>query len=106
MNPKNTSGRISIITRFGSKIGRYFSKLIKRINENGFNVLWCCDPMHGNTRIINNVKTRYFSDILEEIKYFKEIRMQKISIRRVAPEITPENVTECLGGQVICHLVI
>lgn len=100
LNPKNTAGRISIITRFGSKkIERYFPKLIKKINEKGFNVLWCCDPMHGNTKIINNVKTRYFSDILEEIKYFKEIsNAESIHPGGLHLEITPENVTECLGG--------
>ena len=108
LNPKNTAGRISIITRFGSKkIERYFPKLIKKINEKGFNVLWCCDPMHGNTKIINNVKTRYFSDILEEIKYFKEIsNAESIHPGGLHLEITPENVTECLGGHSDLSLVI
>ena len=55
--------------------------------------------MHGNTKIINNVKTRYFSDILEEIKYFKEIsNAESIHPGGLHLEITPENVTECLGG--------
>ena len=33
-------------------------------NLMNFNVLWCCDPMHGNTKVLENgIKTRFFNDI-------------------------------------------
>ena len=100
LNPNNIAGRITIITRFGAgKIKKYFSKLIKSINSGGYNVVWCCDPMHGNTKIINNIKTRHFLDIFEEIKLFKQIcHAENIYPGGLHLEITPDNVTECLGG--------
>ena len=53
----------------------------------------------GNTKIINNIKTRHFLDIFEEIKLFKQIcHAENIYPGGLHLEITPDNVTECLGG--------
>ena len=46
-------------------------KLIRSIKKEGLNVIWSCDPMHGNTYKTNTgFKTRHFDTILEEIEHF------------------------------------
>jgi len=63
-------------------------------------VLWCCDPMHGNTvSTQSGIKTRSFDDILSELDQAFEIHNRLGSILGgVHFELTGENVTECLGG--------
>ena len=48
---------------------KYLPNMISNIDMEGFNVIWSCDPMHGNTRISNNnYKTRTFESIVGELK--------------------------------------
>lgn len=56
--------------------------------------------MHGNTRTTaDGVKTRHFSDILDELVQAFEIHAACGSrLGGVHIELTGENVTECLGG--------
>ena len=107
MNPKNISGRISLIIRFGiDNIDDKLPKLIKIITDNKRNVLWLCDPMHGNTfKTKDGIKTRDFSTILNElIKFFKIHHTYGSYPGGVHFELTGNNVTECLGGaQKISH---
>lgn len=101
LNPDNRSGRIVLITRFGKdKIGHYLPSLIRSVKKSGMDVLWSCDPMHGNTYTSDsNYKTRKFSDILEEIQGFFEIHRAEGSIPGgVHFELTGKDVTECIGG--------
>lgn len=100
LNPNNISGRLTFITRFGLKnIEVYLPELIKEIKSLGLNVLWCCDPMHGNTFISNSYKTRNFADIISEIKLFWEICKTEGAIPGgIHLELTGDNVTECIGG--------
>jgi len=101
LNPENESGRLTLITRFGSKkIETLLPRLINEIKREGFNILWMCDPMHGNTYTNNlNQKTRLFEDILEEIRLFWQIHQVENTIAGgVHIELTGDNVTECLGG--------
>jgi 3-deoxy-7-phosphoheptulonate synthase len=49
LNPNNEEGRLNLIVRMGAdKIREYFPKLLKRVRDEGRNVVWSCDPMHGN----------------------------------------------------------
>ena len=101
LNPENEFGRITLITRFGKdKINDYLPNLIKAIQKEGANVLWSCDPMHGNTYLSNSkYKTRNFNDILTEIKNFFNIHKSEGTIPGgVHFELTGDNVTECVGG--------
>ncbi len=101
LNPENELGRIILITRFGkNKIDDYLPQLIKCIKEEGANVLWSCDPMHGNTFTAeSNYKTRNFSDILDEIRSFFNIHFAEGTIPGgVHFELTGKDVTECIGG--------
>ncbi|OYX26296.1 MAG: 3-deoxy-7-phosphoheptulonate synthase class II, partial [Rhodobacterales bacterium 32-66-7] len=50
LNPENEPGRLTLIARFGAgKVGDNLPRLIKTVRSEGANVLWSCDPMHGNT---------------------------------------------------------
>lgn len=101
LNPKNTAGRITLISRMGAgKVEGLLPKLVQRVKAEGRNVIWSCDPMHGNTvKSSNGYKTRKFDDILSEIKSF--LRIHK-SLGTYAGgihfEMTGQDVTECLGG--------
>ena len=56
--------------------------------------------MHGNTFSTNgNIKTRHFSDILDEIhKSFAVHKAEGSRLGGVHLELTGEKVTECVGG--------
>lgn len=113
LNPENIEGKITLITRFGlGKIETMLPKLIKVIEENGLNVIYSCDPMHGNTykvgrsanSMVNEggtIKTRRFSDIIDEIAAFFAIHKECGTYAGgVHLEISEEDVTECLGGDI------
>ena len=63
LNPSNIPGKIVLITRMGSQnLKIKLPSLIREVQKNGFNVVWCCDPMHANTiKTKTNIKTRSFS---------------------------------------------
>lgn len=99
--PKNEPGRLTLIHRFGARlIEECLPPLIRTVQESGKTVLWCCDPMHGNTRFTGDgIKTRYFSDILAELEAAFDIHAACGShLGGVHFELTGENVTECVGG--------
>jgi 3-deoxy-7-phosphoheptulonate synthase len=101
LNPCNEPGRLTLITRFGAeKIKAILPKLVREIQSEGSNVVWCCDPMHGNTYQSDyGQKTRNFSDILDEIRSFFQIHRTEGTIPAgVHLELTGDNVTECTGG--------
>ena len=72
INPSNEEGRITLIARFGvDKIEDHLPSLIKAIESEGKSVVWCCDPVHGNTiKASNGYKTRYLDTLLSEVKKF------------------------------------
>ncbi|MGH7495608.1 MAG: class II 3-deoxy-7-phosphoheptulonate synthase [bacterium] len=101
LNPLNEWGRITLITRLGQdKIARTLPPLLEAVSRHGLHVLWCCDPMHGNTLTTSNgVKTRDFNQILSELRQSFEIhRSHNTWLGGVHFELTGEDVTECTGG--------
>lgn len=101
INPLNEKGKIILICRFGEKwILKKLPLLIKKINTNKLNVIWTCDPMHGNTyQSKTNYKTRHFKTIVNELKLFFTLQNDYYSLPSgVHFEFTPNDVTECLGG--------
>jgi 3-deoxy-7-phosphoheptulonate synthase len=101
LNPANEPGRLTLIHRFGAeRIESCLPPLIEAIRRAGRVVLWCCDPMHGNTRQTESGrKTRRFEDILSELDQAFVIHRQAGSRLGGAHfELTGENVTECIGG--------
>ena len=101
LNPKNEMGRLTLITRFGhSKVLDYLPGLIKIVQSEGLNVVWCCDPMHGNTvKSTNGFKTRPFDHVLAEVQNsFTAHRSEGTYLGGVHFEMTGKDVTECTGG--------
>lgn len=101
LNPIHEAGKIVIITRFGAdQVEKQLPDLIKNLKKEGMPVVWSCDPMHGNTfSTDDNIKTRNFDNILNEIrKTFAIHRSQGSYLGGVHLELTGDNVTECVGG--------
>jgi 3-deoxy-7-phosphoheptulonate synthase len=106
LNPANEEGRITLITRFGAgKVAQFLPPLLRAVKAAGLNVLWCCDPMHGNIRkSLTGCKTRSFEDILAELQQFFAIcRTEGAIPGGVHFELTGKDeetgeVTECTGG--------
>jgi len=101
LNPENEEGRLNLIVRMGaSKINEYFPKLLKRVRDEGKNVVWSCDPMHGNVeKTDNGFKTRNFDNILSEVSQFFEIHKKMGTVAGgIHLEMTGNDVTECTGS--------
>ena len=101
LNPKNEPGRITLTHRFGAdQIAQCLPPLIDVVSRARKTVLWCSDPMHGNTiSTEQGVKTRSFDDILSELQQAFDIHTRQGSrLGGVHFELTGENVTECVGG--------
>ncbi|MEE9428285.1 MAG: 3-deoxy-7-phosphoheptulonate synthase class II [Paracoccaceae bacterium] len=101
LNPTNEHGRLTLIARFGAgQVAENLPRLIKTVQEEGANVLWTCDPMHGNTiKSSSGYKTRPFDSVLREVREFFEIHNAEGTIPGgVHFEMTGQDVTECTGG--------
>ncbi len=101
LHPRNEPGRLTLIHRFGhERIGDCLPRMIEAVRSTGKTALWCCDPMHGNTRrTADGVRTRHFDDILRELEQAFAIHRACGSILGgVHFELTGDDVTECLGG--------
>ena len=101
LNPKDEKGRITLITRFGSEgVKEGLPPLVRAVKKSGRNVVWSCDPMHGNTlKTDSGFKTRPVDRILSEVSQFIDI----VSSEGCYPggvhfEMTGQDVTECIGG--------
>jgi 3-deoxy-7-phosphoheptulonate synthase len=101
LNPANEAGRLTLIARFGAgKVAEHLPRLIKTVREEGANVVWSCDPMHGNTiKSSTGYKTRPFNAVLSEVREFFAIHKAEGTIPGgVHFEMTGRDVTECTGG--------
>jgi len=101
INPNNEKGKITLISRFGSKnVEKHLPKLIRSIKKEGLNVIWSCDPMHGNTiKATSGYKTRPFNNVVEEVKNVFECHQSEGSYAGgLHIEMTGQDVTECTGG--------
>lgn len=101
LNPTNEEGRLNLIVRMGaSKIREYFPKLLKRVRDEGKNVVWSCDPMHGNVeKSSTGFKTRDFDNILSEVEQFVAIHNEMGTVAAgIHLEMTGNDVTECTGS--------
>ncbi|MDR6263912.1 MULTISPECIES: class II 3-deoxy-7-phosphoheptulonate synthase [Rhodobacterales] len=101
LNPENEAGRLTLIARFGAgAVGDHLPRLIKAVQDEGANVVWSCDPMHGNTiKSSTGYKTRPFDSILREVREFFGIHKAEGTVPGgVHFEMTGKDVTECTGG--------
>ena len=101
LNPTDEAGRITLIGRFGAdKVMEHLPRLIETVTRAERTVVWCSDPMHGNTiKASNGYKTRPFDRVLEEVKGFFEVHRQMGTYAGgIHIEMTGDDVTECVGG--------
>jgi len=101
LNPENEAGRLTLIARFGAgKVADHLPRLIKTVQDEGANVVWTCDPMHGNTiKAASGYKTRPFESVLREVREFFGVHKAEGTVPGgVHFEMTGKDVTECTGG--------
>ena len=100
LNPQHEEGKIVLVTRFGhEKVEENLTPVIKTIQASDHPVLWCSDPMHGNTFKLGNYKTRDYNHILAEILQVKSVlESSGLYFGGIHIEFTGLDVTECIDG--------
>ena len=103
LNPANEAGRLTLVCRFGAKeIAHGLPGIVRDVAAEGAQVIWSCDPMHGNTvKSSVGLKTRPFDAILSEVRQFFDIhKAEGTHAGGIHLELTGQNVTECTGGAI------
>ena len=103
LNPENVPGRLTLIARYGhDKVAKGLPTLARAVKRAGRSVVWSCDPMHGNTiKTASGFKTRPVDHIMSEVRTFMQVlHSEGCWPGGVHFEMTGQNVTECVGGQV------
>jgi 3-deoxy-7-phosphoheptulonate synthase len=101
IDPENEPGRLTLIARMGhDQVEQKLAPLVRAVKKEGRNVVWSCDPMHGNTmKSESGYKTRKFDHVMGEIKgFFAVHKAEGTHPGGVHLELTGQNVTECTGG--------
>jgi 3-deoxy-7-phosphoheptulonate synthase len=101
LDPDREPGRLTLIARMGAgRVRELLPPIVEKVNASGAEVVWICDPMHGNTReTASGVKTRLFEDVVEEVRGFFEVHRSLGTVPGgIHVELTGDDVTECLGG--------
>ena len=101
LNPNHEEGKIVLIHRLGKRaIQEKLPLLLEKLAQDNKMCAVICDPMHGNTCLTEQgIKTRYFDDILEEVRMAFHIHENsQIPLAGIHFEMTGDNVTECIGG--------
>ena len=101
LDPNNEPGRLTLVSRMGNqKVRDVLPPIIEKVQASGHQVIWQCDPMHGNTHESSTgYKTRHFDRVVDEVQGFFEVHHSLgTHPGGIHVEITGENVTECLGG--------
>jgi 3-deoxy-7-phosphoheptulonate synthase len=106
LDPDREPGRLTFITRMGAgRIREALPGLVEAVTDAGAQVLWVCDPMHGNTfESVSGFKTRRFEDVVDEARGFFEVHRSLGTVPGgLHIELTGDDVTECLGGSERIH---
>ena len=98
LDPEDAPGKLVLIGRFGAdQLRAKLPPLLEAVQ--GRNVAWIIDPMHGNTEKVEGRKLRRFDAIMSEIEGFIACcREAGVHAGGVHLEMSPDDVTECLGG--------
>lgn len=101
LDPAGVPGRLTLISRMGNgKIRDLLPPIVEKVTASGHQVIWQCDPMHGNTvTSTTGCKTRHFDRIVDEVRGFFEVHHALgTHPGGLHVELTGEAVTECVGG--------
>ncbi|MFE0329124.1 3-deoxy-7-phosphoheptulonate synthase [Streptomyces sp. NPDC058960] len=103
LDPDREPGRLTLVARMGAdRVRDALPPLVESVAAGGGQVVWICDPMHGNTyNAPSGHKTRHFDAVLDEVTGFFEVhRSLGTHAGGLHLEMTGEEVTECVGAGV------
>jgi 3-deoxy-7-phosphoheptulonate synthase len=101
LDPDHEPGRLTLVTRMGARrVREALPPLVEKVAASGAEIIWVCDPMHGNTvEAASGQKTRHFDDVLDEVTGFFEVHHALgTHPGGIHIEFTGDDVTECIGG--------
>ncbi|HUR76592.1 MAG TPA: 3-deoxy-7-phosphoheptulonate synthase class II [Acidimicrobiales bacterium] len=101
LNPENAPGRLTLIVRQGAEnVASTLPRFIDAVGSAEQNVVWVCDPMHGNTfASASGHKTRHLEAVMTEVEgFFSAHKAAGTWPGGIHIELTGDDVTECLGG--------
>jgi 3-deoxy-7-phosphoheptulonate synthase len=101
LDPEREPGRLTFVSRMGAgNVRENLPALVKAVTAVAPDVLWICDPMHGNTfEAASGYKTRRFEDVIDEVRGFFEVHQSLGTVPGgLHVELTGDDVTECIGG--------
>ena len=96
--PRRTAP-VTLICRMGVRqVGAKLKHLIECVQAAKIEVVWCIDPMHGNTYPSLGRKWRRLSDICEELEWAIDLlQTHGCRISGLHLETTQDSVQECLN---------
>lgn len=103
LDPHRVPGRLTLICRMGARrVREVLPPIIEKVSASGHEVVWQCDPMHGNTvTSATGLKTRHLEQILDELAGYLDVHKGLGTFPGgVHLEMTGDDVTECVGGDV------
>lgn len=103
LDPDRVPGRLTLVSRMGHQLVRsVLPPIVEKVAASGHQVVWQCDPMHGNTFLApSGHKTRLVDHVLDELTgYFEVHRALDTHPGGVHLEFTGDDVTECVGAGV------
>ncbi|MEU9143431.1 3-deoxy-7-phosphoheptulonate synthase class II [Streptomyces sp. NPDC048349] len=103
LDPHREPGRLTLVSRMGhTQVRDVLPAIVEKVTATGHQVIWQCDPMHGNTHTsANGYKTRDVRHIADEIAGFFEVhRRLGTHPGGIHVEVTGDDVTECVGAGV------
>jgi 3-deoxy-7-phosphoheptulonate synthase len=101
LDPANEPGRLTLISRMSNgKVRDVLPAIVEKVTSTGHQVIWHCDPMHGNTEETSDgVKTRHLDRIIDEVDGFFDVHAALgTHPGGLHVELTGDDVTECIGG--------
>ncbi|WP_431914317.1 3-deoxy-7-phosphoheptulonate synthase [Micromonospora carbonacea] len=101
LDPHREPGRLTLISRMGhDRVRDVLPPIVEKVTAAGHPVIWQCDPMHGNTRVLpSGHKSRHLRDVTAEVDgFFAVHRALGTHPGGIHLEFTEDNVTECVGG--------
>jgi 3-deoxy-7-phosphoheptulonate synthase len=101
LDPANEPGRLTLISRMSnSRVRDVLPAIVEKVTSTGHQVIWQCDPMHGNTEeTADGVKTRHLDRIIDEVDGFFDVHAELgTHPGGLHVELTGDDVTECIGG--------
>ena len=95
LDPQNTPGRLTLISRMGSgRVREVLPAIVEKVSASGHKVIWQCDPMHGNTvESISGYKTRHFDPAGSTSRSPARTSRSASAARRTSPMRTSAGAT-------------